>query len=106
MFGFQFIEHGVEALKVCFPNLAVTCDPFGGFSEWLGFEAAWAALRVAAARDHAGAFEDFEMFGNGGLRHSERLGEIVDGGFTGSEAGEDGAARRIGESSESGIEVV
>ena len=79
-------------------------EPFGGLRERLGFDAAGAALSVLADGDEAGAFEDFEVFGDGGLRHGEGLGELIDGGFPGGEASEDSAASGIGEGGESGVE--
>ena len=60
---------------------------------------------VAAPRDKSGAFEYLEMLGNGGLAHGKRLGQFVDRGFAGGEAGKDGAARGIGESGEGGVEM-
>ena len=45
------IEQGVEALVVGVPDAAVFFEPFGGVCEGLGFEAAGAALGIAAAGD-------------------------------------------------------
>jgi hypothetical protein len=100
------VENGVEALEVGGPDAAVFFEPFGSFDERLGFEAAGAALGVLAAGDEAGAFEDFEVLGDGGLGHGEGLGEFVDGSLAGGEAGEDGAASGVGEGGESGVEAV
>jgi hypothetical protein len=100
------VEKGVEALEVGGPDAAVFFEPVGGFDERLGLEAAGAALGVLAAGDEAGAFEDFEVLGDGRLGHGERLGEFVDGGLAGGEAGEDGAASGVGEGGEGGVEAL
>ena len=81
-------------------------EPFCGFGEGLGFEAARAALGVPATGDEARALEDFEVLGDGGLGHGEGLGEFVNGGFAGGEAGVVGAAGRVGEGGEGGVEAV
>ena len=104
--GFQFVEKGVQAPEVALPKLAVALQPFGGSREGLGFEAAWAALCVAAAGNQAGALEDLEVLGDGGLAHGEGLGELGDGGLAGGEACEDGATGGIGEGGEGGVEAV
>ena len=81
-------------------------DPTGDVAEGLGGEAAGAPLGVAAALDEVGAFEDFEVFGDGGEGDCERLGEFGDGGFTIGESREDFAARWVGERVEGGTEGV
>jgi len=110
-FGFGFIElelieQRVEALEVGFPDATMFLEPFGGVCEGLGFHAAGPALSVLAAGDEAGALENFKVFGDGRLSHGEGLGEFVDGGFAGGEAGEDGTASGIGEGGESGVESI
>jgi len=44
------------------------------------------------------------MFGDGGERHVEGLGEFRDFGFAPGKTGEDGAACRMGKSAEGGVE--
>jgi len=74
--------------------------------EGLGLEAAWPALCVAAAGNQAGALEDLEVLGDGGLADGEGCGELGDGGLTGGEASEDGAPGGIGEGGEGGVEAI
>jgi hypothetical protein len=102
----HLFEKGVQALEVGGPEAAVFFEPLGGFGERFRFEAAGAALRVLTAGDETGTFEDFEVFGDGGLGHGEGLCEFVDRGFARGEAGEDGATSGVGESGESGVEAV
>jgi hypothetical protein len=45
------------------------------------------------------------VFGDCGESHLERLGEVGDGSLAAGEAGEDGAARGIGEGGECGVEL-
>ena len=49
------VEQRVEALVISFPQTAIAFQPLGSFSEPLGLEAARPPLRVAAARNQAGA---------------------------------------------------
>jgi hypothetical protein len=55
----QLVEKSVQALEVAGSEAAVLLEPFSGLGERLGFQAAGAALRVAAARDETGALQDF-----------------------------------------------
>ena len=66
----------VETLEAAFPELTIAFQPFVGFGEWLGVEAARTALRGAAARYQSGALQDFEMFGDGGHTHLEWLSQV------------------------------
>ena len=54
--------------------------------------------------EEPGGFEDAKMLGDGGERERERFGELADGGFAVSEAGQDGAAGGVGKSGEGGVE--
>ena len=58
---------------------------------------------IDGASQQAGGFEDAQMFGDGGERDLKRFGELRDGGFTASQAGEDGAADGIRKSAEGGV---
>ena len=66
-------------------------------------EPARAPGAIDAANDEPSIFEHFEMLGDGGLGQVERLAKLVDGGFSQSEAGQNGATRGIGESRERGV---
>src|SRR6266478_9385326 len=68
------LEQGVEILEPGLPELPVAFQPSTGLGEGLGLEPAGAALRIAAARNQAGALQDFEVLGDGRLTHRERLG--------------------------------
>ena len=92
-------------LIVAFPVLAIFFKPLRGIGERPGFEAARAALSVATARDESSMLENFEVFGDGGLRHFERFGKFCDGSFAGGEAREDGAASRVSQSGERAVEL-
>jgi hypothetical protein len=69
-------------------------------------EAARPPLGFVAARDQAGALENFEVFGDGGEAHGEGFGKLGDGEGAEGETGEDGAPGGVGESGESGGERV
>lgn len=95
-FRLQFVKQSIEALEVALPELTVTLEPLAGLGERFRFETTGPALRIAAPGDETGALKNLEMLGNRGLAHGERLGELIDGGFPGSEMGEYGATRRVG----------
>ena len=88
-----------------FPELAIAFKVLGDVFEGLGLEAAGTPLGVAGAGDEAGVLKDFQVLGDCGESHLERGGEVGDGGFAAGEAGEDGAARGIGEGGEGGVEL-
>jgi len=59
--GLQLVEQGIEALEAALQRPAVALQPFGGFRERLGLDPAGPPLRVAAARNQAGALQDLEV---------------------------------------------
>jgi hypothetical protein len=54
-------------------------------------------LSSSTPRDQPGAFEHLDVLRDGGERHFERLGELVDGRRTVCEAGKDRSSRRAGQ---------
>ena len=99
--GLEIVGEGIE---LRFPEGAITLDPGGRVFHRLRRQAAAVYAAVHFAAQKASRFEDAEVFGDGGERYAERLGEFGDHGFTLCEASEDGAAGRIGKSGESGVE--
>lgn len=93
-------------LESVVPKFAVALQPFGGFGERLGFEPAWTALPITTAGDEPGAFQHFQVLGNGGLTHSEWLGQLQDRSLAGCEPSQDCSARGIGKRGEDGIELI
>jgi hypothetical protein len=91
-------EVGIHPVERAFPEWAIFREPTVELLQRFRLQLAGTPLRLAAAGDEAGAFQHFQMAGDGGKRDVERLGEIVDGGFALTEAGEDGAPRRVCES--------
>ena len=61
---------------------------------------------VDLAHEQAGVLEDAHVFRHGGERHVEGLGQLGDRAFGGGELRQDGAARRVGQSGEGGIERI
>src|SRR2546430_12465330 len=59
--GFELLEQGIEALVVALPQPPVALQPFGRFPQPLGLEAARPSLRVAAARNQAGALQYLQV---------------------------------------------
>ena len=98
-------EH-VEAAEAVLGDEAVTVDPGGQPLEGGWLEVNGSALGVPRAGDQAGELEDLDVFGDGLFGDGKGLGELVDGGVAAGEAGDDGAANRIGQSQEGAVERV
>src|SRR5512134_584570 len=76
LLGFEVFEQGVEALEAAFPVIAVALEPAAGLAHRNRFEPARPPLRVAPARDQAGALEHLEVLRDRGLTHRERFREL------------------------------
>ena len=94
----------VETIEPGLPHLAVPFDPVGHFFQRRGLETAGAPLRVASARDQAGPLEHLQVFRDRRHAHVERLRELGDRRLAGGETGENGAAGRVGQGAERGVE--
>src|SRR5215217_5721883 len=73
---FQCLQVGVEAIQARFPDGAVPLGPFGDFLDRRRIEAAGPPLRLASARDEAGALEHAQVLRHGRHAHLERLGQF------------------------------
>jgi hypothetical protein len=85
--GSQHLEPLIDSRK------SGSCEPAGSSSS------------VDSTNDEPGTLEDFQVSGDGGLRHIERFRQFHDGRFAGRETSEDGATRRVGQGKESGIKL-
>jgi hypothetical protein len=65
---------------------------------------AGAELGAAGAGDEPALFQDLEVLGDAGQGQVEGRSQFVDGGITGGQAGQDGAAGRVGQGRERGVE--
>src|SRR6266480_5993779 len=104
--GFELLEQGIEALVVALPQPPVALQPFGRFPQPLGLEAARPSLRVAAARNQAGALQYLQVLGDRRLAHRERLGQLCHRRLTRRQASQDCPPGGIGEGREDGVETV
>src|SRR5262245_35591938 len=102
----ELFQEVVEPGKALLPEGAVAPGPVGNVLDGFGGEAARAPLRLAAAGDEAGAFEDLEVTGNRRQADVERLRQGIDGRGAEAEAFEDGAPRGVGKGGEDGTEAV
>src|SRR5215472_534743 len=75
-FSFFLIQQDIQTLEALVPEVAITLHPASRFRERLGLEPAQPALRFAAFRNQAGALQDLEVLGDGGLAYRERFGEL------------------------------
>ena len=96
----------VELFEPLFPIGAEPLDPLSRFLERLGPQPARPPLRFAPLRHQPGTLEDFEVLRHGRQAQVERLGKLIDRRVTLNQAGQNGAARRIGESAECEAELV
>lgn len=88
---FQCVDPG-------FPERAVAIDPVARQDEGLSLEGDQVVTSYDSAADEAGALEDPEMFGRGGERHLEGLGELRDAGLPRAKELEQLAPDRMSES--------
>src|SRR5260221_4140293 len=65
----QFTQVIVQTIKAFFPEKAVVFHPGGDLFKRPCPETAGTPLRVPAARNQPGAFQDLEVFGDGGAGH-------------------------------------
>jgi hypothetical protein len=74
-------EIAIEPTHILFPEPAIVLYPIRNLPKRSSFQTAGTPLRVAAAPDETGAFENLEMFGDGWRADGKRLGEIFDRRF-------------------------
>src|SRR2546421_9012385 len=74
LLGLQLAQVIVEAIEALFPEPPIALEPIGDFLEPDRLEPARPPLRLAAARDQAGALRHLEGLGDGGQGHIEGLG--------------------------------
>src|SRR5262245_54821262 len=87
----------LQPVEACLPEPAIMREPVGGMAHRGGVEPARAPLRLAPARDQAGALEHLEVLGDAGKAHVEGFGEFGHRGLAKRKPRQDGAPGRIGE---------
>src|SRR4029077_16389463 len=100
----QLLQVGIQAIEALVEETPVMAEPVGDVLERARLDAARPPLRLTAARDQAGAFQHFEVFGNRREAHGERLGKLGHRGFAQSEPRQNGPAGRIGQCGKGGVE--
>src|SRR5712692_820469 len=103
---FQLAQIVIQPIKALRPEPSVVFRPLGDVLKRVRLEATRPPLRLAAARNEAGAFEHLEMLGDGGHAHLEWLGQLGDRGLAGSETSQDRAPSGIGEGCEGAAEAI
>src|SRR5437868_9763578 len=73
LLGLQLAQIIVEAIEALLPESAIAVDPIRDFFEADRLEPARPPLRVAAARDQAGALQHLQVLGHGGGGHGKGL---------------------------------
>jgi len=97
-------EETFEGIESAFPEAAVLGDPVFGLLQGSGSKLAEARAANLFLRDEAGLLEDADVLHHRGKGHAVRAGKVGHGSFAEHEGSEDGAARRVGEGAEGGIE--
>lgn len=92
----RVIEAGGQAVEVVRPEAAVRCEPRVGVAHRRRDEPHPADATLTPPLDEARALR--------GERHRERARDLADGRLAQGEAGDDRAARRVGEGAEDGVE--
>ena len=98
-------EEILQGLQALGPVALVEVEPGGGGSERQGDQAAHVLTAGDRLLDQADPLEDLYMFGGGGQRHGEGLGQLADGQLAFGQAAEHGAAGSVGQSVKDRIEV-
>jgi len=89
---------------VLVPEPAVALDPLGGAAKRRAHEAAPAHAAVALDPGQSRSLQDANVLGDRGEGDREVAGQLADRGLAAGEAGEDGAAGRVGERGEGPVE--
>src|SRR5215831_171840 len=82
IFRLQLLQIGIQAIETLVEKTPVMIEPVVDVLERARFNPARPPLRLASARDQAGALQYFEVFGDRRKAHRERLGEFGDRGLT------------------------
>src|SRR5450759_5428368 len=106
LLGLHGLKIGIQTVETLFPEPAVLLYKIGDLVQRFRLQSAGPPLRLAAARDQAGALQHLEVFGNGGSGHFEWRGELRDRCLARGETCKDRAASRVGECGEGGAEVI
>src|SRR5437016_3722220 len=99
-------EVGIEALEAPLPVAPIALGPVRHLPQRPRLEPARPRLRPAAADDEPGPLEHLQMLRDRRLAHAEGLRELHHARLPAGEAGEDRAARRVGECGEGLVEAV
>jgi hypothetical protein len=105
LLGCGFFEIVCQGVELGFPKGAVLRDPRRGRLHGLGGETATVNAAIDFAMQQAGGFKDAQVLRDSGKGHRERRGKVLNGGFSLREAGQDGAARGVGEGAKGGVEA-
>src|SRR3954452_3203751 len=100
------LQVSVESVHAGLPGALARLHPVDRLVEGVGLHAARPQLGVAAARDQSGALEHLEVARDRRQAHRERLRQLADGRLALRQAGQDRAARRVGERGEGEAELV
>src|ERR1700690_1791266 len=103
---FQRLKIVIQTIEALIPEAPVAIDPVGDLFERHGPKAAGPSLRLTAARNQPGAFEHFEVLGDGRRADDEGLGEFLDRGLALGEARHDGSPSGVGEGGEGECEAI
>ena len=105
-FALQFLQVGLEPVEALLPDVAVALGPLGDFLERRRLDPARPPLRLAPARDQAGALEHPQVLRDGRHAHVERLGELGDRALARGQPRQDRPAGRVGEGGKRGAELI
>ncbi len=95
-----------EIVEAAIPEAPIAIEPVGHRLQRRRLQMTGTPLCFAPARDQPRAFEHLQMLGNGGEAHVIGLGQLGDRGIPRGKAGQDAAARRVGEGEQRRAELV
>src|SRR5581483_2122372 len=106
LFLLEFLQIVVETVQAFLPKSAVMLHPPGNILERLRLKTAGPPLSMARASDEFGAFQHFQMFGDGRTAHVERAGEFLDRRLAAGQPRKDGPAGRVGQGREGRAQMI
>src|SRR5271170_3690985 len=102
----QFVEILIQPIEALFPMPAVMFEPLGGILERTRIEPAGPPLRLAPARDQAGALQHLQVLGDPRKRHVKRLRQLGHRGFAPGKPRQNRPPGGVGESGKREAELI
>ena len=101
----RFFKKTRKRIKLLFPELPVTLDPFGRILHGFGDQAAAVDSSLLAPRDKLRPLEHSQVLGHPGEGDVVGRGQVTDGGLALRQARQDAASGGVRKRGEGGVEM-